>query len=168
MPSVYLLALVYIIGGLTFIPLVFVLVVCHAYLTLPFRSHSTNDTFGDEREITETLEKSSRHVKTTAQSIDDHSPNTSTPEPASGYFAVCREYVPGGVNGKPPERTTPAGAVVVVESPSVYQTMYRSLFDRNKNASPSIDAAPTRGLKGRNTFYVVLRYEQLCMGTVVA
>jgi hypothetical protein len=76
----------------------------------------------------------------------------------AGYFAVCREYVPGGVNGKPPERTTPAGAVVAMESPSVYQSMYRSIFDRNKTTSPSMDASNARSKKARNVFYVVLRY----------
>jgi hypothetical protein len=80
------------------------------------------------------------------------------PDTFAGYFAVCREYVPGGVNGKPPDRTTPAGAVVSMESPSVYQSMYRSIFDRNKAASPSIDAANTRNKRARNVFYVVLRY----------
>jgi hypothetical protein len=79
------------------------------------------------------------------------------PDVASGYFAVCREYVPGGTNGKPPERTTPAGAVVSMESPSVYQTMYRSLFDRNKMVGPSIDGAQGKSKKARNVFYVVLR-----------
>lgn len=81
----------------------------------------------------------------------------------AGYFAVCREYVPGGVNGKPPDRTTPAGAVVSMESPSVYQSMYRSIFDRNKTASPSIDAANARNKKARNVFYVVLRLGHLML-----
>jgi hypothetical protein len=76
----------------------------------------------------------------------------------AGYFAVCREYVPGGVNGKPPDRTTPAGSVVSVESPSVYQSMYRSIFDRNKTASPSMDASNAKSKKARNAFYVVLRH----------
>jgi len=83
---------------------------------------------------------------------------THEPDACAGYFAVCREYVPGGVNGKPPDRTTPAGAVVAVESPSVYQSMYRSIFDRNKTTSPSIEASNTKNKKARNVFYVVLRY----------
>jgi hypothetical protein len=82
---------------------------------------------------------------------------TDEPDTFAGYFAVCREYVPGGVNGKPPDRTTPAGAVVSMESPSVYQSMYRSIFDRNKAASPTMDAANARNKKARNVFYVVLR-----------
>jgi hypothetical protein len=83
---------------------------------------------------------------------------TDEPDTFAGYFAVCREFVPGGVNGKPPDRTTPAGAIVAMESPSVYQSMYRSIFDRNKAASPSLDATNARSKKARNVFYVVLRY----------
>ena len=83
---------------------------------------------------------------------------------AAGYFAVCREYVPGGVNGKPPERTTPAGAVIATESPSVYQSMYRSLFDRKQ--SPSLDGGKGNGKlvkKARNVFFVVLRHGHLML-----
>lgn len=83
---------------------------------------------------------------------------THVPDVCAGYFAVCREYVPGGVNGKAPDRTTPAGAVVSMESPSVYQSMYRSIFDRNKTTSPSIEAPNVWSKKARNVFYVVLRY----------
>ncbi|KAK3047268.1 hypothetical protein LTS18_013183, partial [Coniosporium uncinatum] len=88
-------------------------------------------------------------------------PKSHEPDVAAGYFAVCREYVPGGVNGKPPERTTPAGDVVATESPSVYQSMYRSIFDRNKIQSPQLEGAKTQGRilrKARNVFYVVLRF----------
>jgi hypothetical protein len=35
--------------------------------------------------------------------------------------------------------------------------MYRSIFDRNKTASPTMDAANARNKKARNVFYVVLR-----------
>lgn len=80
------------------------------------------------------------------------------PDVAAGYFAVCREYVPGGINGKPPERTTPAGSVIAAESPSVYQSMYRSIFDRNKSLTPTMEGANPKFKKARNVFYVVLRY----------
>ncbi|KAF1933804.1 uncharacterized protein M421DRAFT_388062 [Didymella exigua CBS 183.55] len=81
----------------------------------------------------------------------------------AGYFAVCREYVPGGVNGKPPERTTPAGAIVAMESPSIYQSMYSNIFNRNKTMSPSLDAPNTKTKKARNVFYVVLRLGHLML-----
>lgn len=82
-----------------------------------------------------------------------------TPDAASGYFAIAQEYVPGGVNGKPPERTIPAtGAVTAMESPSVYQSMYRSIFDRNKAAGTSFSPSQGKNRKTRNVFYIVLRY----------
>lgn len=79
---------------------------------------------------------------------------------AAGYFAVCREYVPGGVNGKPPERTTPAGSTVVQpKSDSVYQSIYRGIFDRKPNNSPLDSKSPGKPMRrGGNVFYVVLRY----------
>lgn len=157
--------LIYVLGGLTFIPLVLVAVLCHAYFTFPLH------------QLTETPES----IKTPQElgSIgDDSLPSqlanlpeelrTSAHEPdvAAGYFAVCREYVPGGVNGKPPERTTPAGAVIAAESPSVYQSMYRSIFDRNKTISPTIDggrASAKTAKRARNVFFVVLRFGFLHM-----
>ena len=87
------------------------------------------------------------------------------PDVAAGYFAVCREYVPGGVNGKPPERTTPAGTTVVApESPSVYQSMYRSIFDRRQG--PTIEPGKGNGRpakRARNVFFVVLRHGHLML-----
>lgn len=77
---------------------------------------------------------------------------------------MCREYVPGGINGKPPERTTPAGEVVGMESPSVYQSMYRSIFDRRQPSS--IDPAKGSGKavkRARNVFFVVLRHGHLML-----
>ncbi|KAF2132272.1 hypothetical protein P153DRAFT_429436 [Dothidotthia symphoricarpi CBS 119687] len=88
---------------------------------------------------------------------------THVPDVFAGYFAVCREYVPGGINGKPPDRTTPAGAVISMESPSVYQSMYRSIFDRNKTLSPTIEASNARSKRARNVFYVVLRLGHLML-----
>ncbi|MCJ1473437.1 DNA polymerase zeta [Lambiella insularis] len=83
---------------------------------------------------------------------------------AEGFFAVCREYVPGGVNGKPPERTTPAGEVIAEESPSVYQSMYRSFFERKQG--PALESNKGNGKsarKARNVFYIVLRHGHLML-----
>lgn len=154
MGSISSFLLGYILGGITFIPLLIILAVAGAYLIFP--SVSTDD--------------SSAHESIRRPSDDQHSlkPGDELAEKfhradhesdvAAGYFAVCREYVPGGVNGKPPERTTPAGEVVAAESPSVYQTMYRSLFDRRM--PPSIEPNKGNGKnvkRARNVFYIVLR-----------
>jgi len=155
----------YIVGGLTLLPAIAVLAWFWSTTKLDrggLNTLHTNAALGERRR------GSSQGKEADAGSLGviglgsdvleklkkrDHEPDT-----FAGYFAVCREYVPGGVNGKPPDRTTPAGAVVSMESPSVYQSMYRSIFDRNKTTSPSIDAANTRNKRARNVFYVVLRY----------
>lgn len=84
---------------------------------------------------------------------------------AAGYYAVCREYVPGGVNGKPPDRLSPAGEVVANESPSVYQSMYRSIFDKSQKAKidPSKEGAGKTVKRANNVFYVVLRHGHLML-----
>ena len=51
----------------------------------------------------------------------------------------------------------PAGAVVAMESPSIYQSMYSNIFNRNKTMSPSLDAPNAKTKKARNVFYVILR-----------
>ena len=148
---------VYVLGGLTFLPLVLIVLFLHAYLTLP-------ETIpGTQPDNAKTLESGhERHPEFATSDLENLPPELKrrphVPDVAAGYFAVCREYVPGGINGKPPERTTPAGSIVAAESPSVYQSMYRSIFDRNKTLSPTIDAANGKSKKARNVFYVVLRW----------
>ncbi|EEQ90856.1 hypothetical protein RJZ56_002895 [Blastomyces dermatitidis] len=155
---------VYILGGVTFIPLILSLILLHAHLTFPKLSkhgkpdedpradsirHPTDDQFS---------------LKTGTDVLAEKFQRAHESDVAAGYFAVCREYVPGGVNGKPPERTTPAGEVVAAESPSVYQSMYRSIFDRKQ--APTIDPAKGNGKntrKARNVFYVILRHGHLML-----
>ncbi|KAI9851055.1 MAG: hypothetical protein M1838_004581 [Thelocarpon superellum] len=152
---------VYVLGGLTFVPLLLTLVGLHAYLTLPVRpaapprpGHESLHRAGDDDDVLRSSAGAAA-VRDTLHARD------ADPDEAAGYFAVCREYVPGGVNGKPPERTTPAGAVVAAESASVYQSMYRSIFDRSK-PGPTMD--PGKGpRRARNVFFVVLRHGHLML-----
>ncbi|KAI9824672.1 MAG: hypothetical protein M1819_000825 [Sarea resinae] len=151
---------VYFLGGLTFIPLLFAVVLLHAYLTFPTYQPPTKSTPDElkQPEDDEDAIESGPHLEEKFK-LTSHEPDV-----AAGYFSVCREWVPGGVNGKPPERTTPAGSVVATESPSVYQSMYRSLFDRNK--TPATDNGRGAGnhvKKGRNVFFVVLRHGHLML-----
>ena len=154
----------YVLGGLTFLPFLFVLVLVHAYLTFPTRdpSASSGNTAGslhrpsDDDRILFSGKK--------ADALAEKFQRSHEPDVAAGYFAVCREYVPGGVNGKPPERTSPAGAVIATESPSVYQSMYRSIFDRKQ--PPSLDPGKGNGRtikRARNVFFVVLRHGHLML-----
>ena len=150
----------YIFGGLTFIPLVIGLVLLHVHLSFPrhVRSESIVDALRRPSDEDKIILSDSPALSKKFQR--DHEKDV-----AEGYFAVCREYVPGGINGKPPVRTTPAGEVIAEESPSVYQSMYRSLFD--KRQMPSMDPSKVEGGKptkrARNVFYVVLRHGHLML-----
>lgn len=154
---------VYLLGGVTFIPLLVIAVLIHAYLTFPIRDETSHE----EREPSsivrpgddvEAIERAQKSLGEKFQSRNKHEADV-----AAGYFAVCREYVPGGVNGKPPERTTPVGSSPVsTPSPSVYQSMYRSLFERKPVPSPIDNKGIGKPVKrGGNIFYVVLRYLQI-------
>lgn len=156
MASLRLLLSVYLIGGVTFVPLLLAAVVLHAYLTFPRKQDTPSQA---PQDALHDLDDESLREKFKQRSQE--------PEVAAGYFAVCREYVPGGVNGKPPERTTPAGQTIATESPSVYQSIYRSVFERNKSQAPSLEAGKNVK-KARNVFYVVLRYGRLLLAPSVS
>jgi len=150
--------IIYFIGGLTLLPLVISVILLHAYFTFPRRSIKTGVQATSE-ELLQRPGDDDNSLKSGTAALADKFQRGREPDVAAGYFAVCREYVPGGINGKPPERTTPAGAVVAAESPSVYQSMYRSIFDRKQG--PSLDGGKGNGKnvkKARNVFFVVLRY----------
>lgn len=157
--------IIYILGGLTLLPLVLSLVLLYAYLFFPHHpptsqgADSITDPIRDPTDDGHNI-KSEKAIA----NLPDQFQRSHEPDVAAGYFAVCREYVPGGINGKPPERITPAGAVVAMESPSVYQTMYRSIFDRRQ--SPSLEPGKGNGRavkRARNVFFVVLRHGHLML-----
>ncbi|KAL8733630.1 MAG: hypothetical protein Q9166_002040 [cf. Caloplaca sp. 2 TL-2023] len=165
MGTLLTLLCVYILGGLTLLPLLFGLVLLHAHLTFPRIAQPTHrgQDGADSLEDTKDDRKNIRFDAALA-SLGEKFQRGHEPDVAAGYFAVCREYVPGGVNGKPPERTTPAGAVVAAESPSVYQSMYRSIFDRKQG--PTLDAGKGNvkpAKRARNVFFVVLRHGHLML-----
>lgn len=146
----------YLIGGFTFLPLLAIV----AYFCLT-RPPNKNDNEPSESGHNPSIEVEDIAKQELAGLPSEVLVRQHDPGDASGYFAVTRVYVPGGVSSKPPERSTPAGSTIGGESPSVYQTMYRSIFERNKQSSPSMDASKgnARGTKrSRNVFYVVLRY----------
>ncbi|KAJ5780950.1 hypothetical protein N7457_006110 [Penicillium paradoxum] len=154
---------VYALGGITFIPLILSLLLLYGYLTLPSAPKPQQSCEKAPDPIRQSTDDDFS-LKSGTDQLAENFHRTHDSDVAAGYFAVCREYVPGGVNGKPPERTTPAGEVVAAESPSVYQTMYRSLFDRKQ--APSIEPAKANGKtirRARNVFYIVLRHGHLML-----
>ena len=155
--------LIYLLGGFTLLPLILALVLLHAYFTWPARDPSSvstaSDALHDDKD-------NGGHLKpgTSIADIAEKFKRAHEPDVAAGYFAVCREYVPGGINGKPPERMTPAGTVIATETPSVYQSMYRSIFEWRQG--PSLDTGRGNGKfvkRARNVFFVVLRHGHLML-----
>lgn len=153
---------IYILGGLTFIPLVLILLLLAIYYTLPEPNLTTEFSKDDPAYLIRDGDDKVV-LKTGTDDLAERFHRKHESDVAAGYFAVCREYVPGGVNGKPPERLSPAGEVVAQESPSIYQNMYRSIFERVQKPSiePGKDGVGKPVKKTNNVFYVVLRYEQI-------
>ncbi|KAJ6264140.1 hypothetical protein Dda_0282 [Drechslerella dactyloides] len=150
----------YFLGAATFLPALCGLVFALAYLTFPTVLHDepAEDHAirlpADDDKVFAAAEEVARLKRKNSQEKDQQAPQ----DVAAGFFAVTREYVPGGVNGKPPERPTPNGNLPT-ESPSVYQTMYRSLFERKPAATSSVST----NVKGKNVFFVVLRHGHLML-----
>ncbi|KAL1840334.1 hypothetical protein VTJ49DRAFT_548 [Mycothermus thermophilus] len=157
--------LAYFLGGITFLPLLVLAIFAHAYLTLPYRPDAEPSRSSDADDLVQPgddLEPLKAAQKESAKSRSVHHEQNV----AAGYFAVCREYTPMGINAKPIERSTPVGsATVAAPSPSVYQTMYRSIFDRKQTPGPldSRNGASQRPKKAGNVFYVVLRHGHLML-----
>lgn len=164
MEGLTLFLFVYCLGGLTFLPLVVIAILLHAYFTFPVH-HDIHSREADELILRpgDNADAIKSAQKSLGEKFQLH--NNHEADVAAGYFAISREYSPGGVNGKPPERTTPVGsATVSAPSPSVYQSMYRSLFERKTSNGPLDNkAAGKPQKKGGNVFYVVLRHGHLML-----
>ena len=149
---------VYVLGGVTFIPLLAVAVVAFVYYTSGPPPDPSSRNSDDPAQIARDHDEK-LVLKTGTDDLAERFTRKHDSDVAAGYFAVCREFVPGGVNGKPPDKLSPAGEVVANESPSVYQTMYRSIFDRSQKPTiePNKDSAGRNAKRANNIFYVVLR-----------
>ena len=155
----------YVLGGVTFLPLVLIAVLAHAHLTFPYREDAIEPTDDAATDIVQPGDDEA--ALRTAQHIHKEEQKTRAThesDVAAGYFAVCREYTPMGINAKPIERSTPVGSTTVAApSPSVYQTMYRSLFERKHTPGPldTKNNGTQRPKKAGNVFYVALRLVHL-------
>lgn len=158
-----LLLTVYLVGGVTFIPLVVAWIFLYPRFiaarspdpiqTPPDDGHDDIVQPGDD-----TTEL--RAARKLEQEQPRNWPGNGGHDVAAGYYAVCREYTPMGINAKPIERPTPVGtATVAAPSQSVYQIMYRSILPRSKSPNP-LEAnknVSQRPKKAGNVFYLVLR-----------
>ena len=150
---------VYTFGGITFLPLLILLVLIHAYATFPIHEDTA---YRDSEGASivrpgDDVDAIKRAQKTLGEKFQARNQEGDV---AAQFFSIYREYSPGGVNSKPLERSTPAGTTTIsAPSPSVYQSMYRSIFDRKPNSSPLDNKGVGKPQKKNpNLFYVVLRY----------
>ncbi|WYZ45547.1 hypothetical protein EsH8_VIII_000863 [Colletotrichum jinshuiense] len=160
----------YLLGGLTFIPLVVFVVLAHAYLTLPYRQDADTSREDIDVDPGSIVQPGDDLTALEAVKADEKDGTTKRPaqenDVAAGYFAVCREYTPMGINAKPIERSTPTGSTTVAApSQSVYQTMYRSIFERKPVPGPldNRNGLSQRPKNAGNVFYVVLRHGHLML-----
>lgn len=185
------LAIAYLLGGLTFIPLLVATVVTIAWYASP----RTEDKEGENgvRGVGAEIERGrERGVSSNAPSPQED--NVVGDAAASGTFAVLRSYnfsaalsalnsrnsITGGGNSGAGGGLTDGSTELGGSSESVYQSMYRSVFDRNnKNAIVNVvlrsseddKAGPDddgRGKKkaavvGASVFYIVLRHGHLML-----
>ncbi|KAF4963910.1 hypothetical protein FSARC_8116 [Fusarium sarcochroum] len=166
MASFKSLLVAYVLGGLTFVPLVVISILAFIFYTSPVVDDADpNETkysyIVEKDDDTTALEAAKRSHK------KDHRAQENDLDVAAGFFAVCREYTPMGINAKPIERSTPVGSTTVASpSPSVYQTMYRSIFERKPAPGPLDNNSNTTSQRPKNAgnvFYVVLRHGHLML-----
>ncbi|KAK5114239.1 hypothetical protein LTR85_010304 [Meristemomyces frigidus] len=181
-------AVTYVFGGLTFLPLLLAVVLLPAWLLLP-RAKDSGERATHKSVLGED-DEASREALLAAQNEKYDVGNTAGGA-ASATFAVLRSHhFPsalaalnarsscgagnGGANGST-DGTVETGG----NSESVYQSMYRSVFDRRKDANTAssvLENAPADGSTpagsamwakrkavGASIFYIVLRHGHLML-----
>lgn len=88
---------VYTLGGVTLIPLILAVILLHAFITQPAKGESSTSSSDSDRLKREHDDEI--NLKSGADVLADQFTRKHESDVAAGYFAVCREYVPGGVNG---------------------------------------------------------------------
>ncbi|RKF78121.1 putative PH domain-containing protein [Golovinomyces cichoracearum] len=162
MGSLYGYLLVYMIGCFS-LPLVLIATLfIHAYLVFPTQCavhRKFRESLTLPSDDVDLINRSRKYVDEKLQSRDcDDS------EVAAGYFAVSRDYIPGGINGRPPERITPMGSTPVsAPIQNVYKSVYRSIFERKPAGLLTEKSSSKPQKKGNNVFYIVLRHGHLML-----
>ena len=78
-------------------PLILAVIFLHAFLTLPTSPDSTSNTSGPNG--VKRAGDDGVNLKSGADVLAEQFTRKHESDVAAGYFAVCREYVPAGVNG---------------------------------------------------------------------
>ena len=164
----------YLLGGVTFLPLLLIAVVATAWFTFPKVQDQSADGTKHDGEKKDTGVDSKSAVQE-----DTFSPDGA----ANATFAVLRSYnfqaALSALNTKPNTASNGAaeglGEGAGQESMSVYQSMYRSVFDRSKaplhrkplaedDESPAgVQARVKAAAPSSNIFHIVLRHGHLML-----
>jgi hypothetical protein len=164
----------YLLGGVTFLPLLLIAVVATAWFTFP----KVHDQGADGTKNDGAKKDTSVDIKGAVQE-DTFSPDGA----ANATFAVLRSYnlqtALSALNTKPNSASNGAGEGsgegAGQESMSVYQSMYRSVFDRSKtplqrkplaedDESPAgVQARAKAAAPSSNIFHIVLRHGHLML-----
>jgi hypothetical protein len=163
----------YLLGGVTFLPLLLIAVVATAWFTFPKVHDQGADRTKDDGA------KKDTGVDSKGAAQEDTSPDGA----ANATFAVLRSYnlqtALSALNTKPNSASNGAGEGpgdgAGQESMSVYQSMYRSVFDRSKaplqrkplaedDESPAgVQARAKAVAPSSNIFHIVLRHGHLML-----
>jgi len=171
------LAIAYVLGGLTFLPLVFATVLASAWYLLPRIRDTDESSSGQKSDAPAAHEGDGveeQRNRSRQESFSDAG--------ASGTFAVLRQYdFPSAVGALNARNNTGGGANVNADgslmadagsNESIYQSMYRSVFAGRKDAGASslldngdIQNDPTVRRKAvpANVMYIVLRHSHLML-----
>jgi hypothetical protein len=163
----------YLLGGVTFLPLLLIAVVATAWYTFPQVPDQDRTPKKDGEQGAE-VDLKSKDV--------GQEDNFSSEGAANATFAVLRSYnfqtALSALGSKPNAAANGADAAgegVAQESMSVYQSMYRSVFDRSKtalnrnplaeddDASSGAQARIRAAASARNIFHIVLRHGHLML-----
>jgi hypothetical protein len=163
----------YLLGGVTFLPLLLVAIVATAWFTFPQVPDKDRTPTRDDKQVDE-LELKSKDVS--------QGDSSSSEGAANATFAVLRSYnfqtalsALGTKTNAASNGADAAGDGSAQESMSVYQSMYRSVFDRSKTAlnrnplteedeaSSGAQARIRAAASARNIFHIVLRHGHLML-----
>ncbi|KAL9082597.1 MAG: hypothetical protein Q9165_008848 [Trypethelium subeluteriae] len=152
--------IIYISGGITLPPFILGCIFLHALFACPTRHDPEQEEVAGHNTGISTLLENGKDQERVSPA---RAPGADV---AAGYFAVSRQFVPGGLSGRANERSQSTASGTTVESSSIYQNMYRSVFERGKVQHPGIDIDRGNGKqlgKARHVFYVVLRHGHLML-----
>ncbi|KAI7236645.1 hypothetical protein KC330_g3634 [Hortaea werneckii] len=175
-------AVTYLLGGLTFLPLLLLTLLTPAWFLLPEGQRSRRDGI-DQLVTEEEREETERLLKAQDEKY------TNTAEAAiSGTFAVLRSYhfptaaaalnTKGNAGAAGSTRNGANDGSTEASSESVYQSMYRSVFDRSRNGntassvlenvhedtdSDGDDRSVKKKTVSASVFYMVLRHGHLML-----